>query len=171
MKKQHFLRILALILLAAGLLSGCSTKKRRPTSTFHTSSTSAQKKDAGARLKSYLKSASPEEAPDTLGAQLEQVLAEASTLKVKQSDDKTAQVEITAPDISALASEILASGGGPEALLEALKTGTYPTKVTELTLEIDENGHPADSWAFADAMYGGLLTYLEQLMGEMEAAA
>lgn len=78
-------------------------------------------------------------------------------------------VEITAPDIPALVAKIRANGGGAEEFLEALESGKYSTTVKELTLEIDENGHPTDAWAFADAMYGGLLTCMEQLVEEMEA--
>ena len=54
--------------------------------------------------------------------------------------------------------------------MDALESDKYPTTVKELTLEIDEDGHPVDAWAFADAMYGGLLTCMEQLVEEMEAA-
>lgn len=169
MKKQYFLCILALILVAT-MLTGCTQKQ--PRKDYSSSTTAAsQKKDAGARLESYLKTASPDTstATDNIGAKLEQTIANSARLKVKECNDTSVLVEITAPDIPALVAKIRANGGGAEELLEALESGKYSTTVKELTLEIDENGHPTDAWAFADAMYGGLLTCMEQLVEEMEA--
>jgi len=44
----------------------------------------------------------------------------------------------------------------------------YSYMETELTLTIDENGNPLESYAFADAFYGGLLSYFDRLMSEAE---
>ena len=33
---------------------------------------------------------------------------------------------------------------------------------------VDENGIPLESWEFTDAMYGGLLTYFDKVMGETQ---
>ena len=169
MKKQYFLCIVALILVAT-MLTGCTQKQPRKDYSSSTT-TASQKKDAGARLESYLKTASPDTstATDNIGAKLEQTIANSARLKVKECNDTSVLVEITAPDIPALVAKIRENGGGAEELLEALESGKYPTTVKELTLEIDEDGHPVDAWAFADAMYGGLLTCMEQLVEEMEA--
>ena len=166
MKKQYLLCILALILVVT-MLTGCTQNQTRKDYSSSTAATS-QKKDAGARLESYLKTASPDTstATDNIGAKLEQTISNSARLKVKECNDTSVLVEITAPDIPALVAKIR---GGAEEFLEALESGKYSTTVKELTLEIDENGHPTDAWAFADAMYGGLLTCMEQLVEEMEA--
>ncbi|MBR5501724.1 MAG: hypothetical protein IKV55_01690 [Oscillospiraceae bacterium] len=39
---------------------------------------------------------------------------------------------------------------------------------TKLTLTVDENGIPLESWEFTDAMYGGLLTYFDKVMSETQ---
>ena len=75
--------------------------------------------------------------------------------------------------MGALIDEMMARGGSKEEgdafLLAALQNGEFDTATTEVAVELDENGAPVDSFAFADAMYGGLLTKMDELLGEAAA--
>lgn len=126
MKKQYLLCILALILVVT-MLTGCTQNQTRKDYSSSTAATS-QKKDAGARLESYLKTASPDTstATDNIGAKLEQTISNSARLKVKECNDTSVLVEITAPDIPALVAKIRANGGGAEEFWRHWKVVNIP---------------------------------------------
>ena len=104
---------------------------------------------------------------DTTGAALEAALIERAAVSVDHTTQTTVNLTITAPDMAALLEGLRTSGGDGETLLAALRRGDYQEKVTRLTTDIDQDGRPREAWAFLDAMYGGLLTYLNDLAAEL----
>ena len=53
-------------------------------------------------------------------------------------------------------------------ILNRLNGENVPTKTTTLTVDLDETGKMIESREFVDAMYGGLLTYLDRFVLERE---
>ena len=124
-------------------------------------------KSAETRLLAYLQQEQAEPRADTTGAALEAALIERANVSVDYTTQTTVNLTVTAPDMAALLAELRTSGGDGEALLAALRRGDYQEKVTRLTTAVDSDGRPEEAWAFLDAMYGGLLSYLNDLAAEL----
>ena len=139
------------------------------------SGTGTGKAEPGAekRLQSYLEQGEAESATDataassTIGAELEEAIASRANVTVDYATDTEVNLTITAPDVAALLQELRKTSGSSESLLAALESGNYTQKVTRLTTEIDADGRPLEAWDFLDAMYGGLLSYLNELAAEL----
>lgn len=130
--------------------------------------------DAGDRLDAYIRTALAEPPEnDGAGASIESEILEHMSYTVTARAESSATLSVTAPDMGALIDEMMARGGSKEEgeafLLAALQNGEFDTATTEVAVELDENGAPVDSFAFADAMYGGLLTKMDELLGEAAA--
>lgn len=104
----------------------------------------------------------------TVGSEAEAAIIERVKYTVLEQADTQVTLEIAAPDMTAILDEAVQSDGTAQGILDALRSDNYPTKTTTLTVELDENGKMIESREFVDAMYGGLLTYLDRFVLEME---
>ncbi len=116
------------------------------------------------------KTALPEEEETSPGGAAEAAIIENGSYEIVSQTDTTVTLKITAPDMSAMLQAAAEGELTTDNILAALDSGTTPTVTNEVTVELDETGNPVESWDFVDAMYGGLLSYLEQAMREMEGA-
>lgn len=117
-----------------------------------------------------LEEALAEQAPEvtTLGAAAETIIIDRVQYTILEQSDTQVMLGITAPDLVTILNEANQKGETAEDILETLQAAELPTKNTVLTVELDEDGNVIESRAFVDAMYGGLLTYLEQFVLETE---
>lgn len=150
-----------LLLLAAALVVNVLLRNRTP--------------DAGEQISAYIDGATAiERTGDTAGSALESGIIEHMTYSVLTQSENTVRLSVTAPDMSALLDEMRTECPVADEwamyLVNKLQSGDFGTVTTELEVELDENGVPSDSYAFSDAMYGGLLAKLEDMLREMRAA-
>jgi len=100
-------------------------------------------------------------------AQVEEALLSRTTCKVQSSDAESATVLITAPDMISMFDRMEDECDTQEEctafLLDCLQSGDYSERSVTLDVVIGEDGVPEDSYAFADALYGGLLTKLAEI--------
>ena len=87
---------------------------------------------------------------------------------VLEQADNRVTLEITAPDMTVILNQADQNGGTAQDILNRLNGENVPTKTTTLTVDLDENGKMIESREFVDAMYGGLLTYLDGFVLERE---
>ncbi len=125
--------------------------------------------DAGERISDYIDSAMTlEQTGESAGSDIEDEIISHVAYSVLEKSEDTVRLSITAPDMSALVDEMIAhcasQEDGSAYLLDALEDGDFETVTSTFEVELDENGAPVDSYAFADAMYGGLLTKMEELL-------
>jgi len=105
---------------------------------------------------------------DTAGAEAEAVIIERVEYTVLEQADSRVTLEITAPDMVAILEQADQNGATVQDILNRLNGENVPTKTTTLTVDLDENGKMIESREFVDAMYGGLLTYLDGFVLETE---
>ena len=105
------------------------------------------------------------------GSETEAAILRQVSYEILSSTDTSVIMEIRSPDVGMLLDEMVAEGGSVESAVEALNRGDYRLMTTRLTVELDENGRPVDSFAFLDAMYGGLYTWFAQLEERLGAEA
>ena len=105
---------------------------------------------------------------NTPGAALDEVLLALADIKVLDRTEYTIRYEITAPDMAVVISnggdDLLEKENGVEMIVDVLKTGGYPTTKKEVTVTVDAYGIPEEPFEFYDAVYGGLLTVLNERM-------
>lgn len=106
----------------------------------------------------------------TVGERAEAAIIERVEYTVVEQTDTQVTLRITAPDMLTVLTKAEETDASAEDILDILLTGRYPTAATELTVALDGDGKPVESREFVDAMYGGLLTYLERFARETEAA-
>ena len=124
--------------------------------------------NAGARLMSYMEQEDAL-ASERTGSALEEAIYAHATVHVDDSTRTEVQLTVTAPDMALLLEDIRQNGGTSQTILDRLENGDYPERVTALRTEIDDDGRPLEAWDFLDALYGGLLSYMEELAEEQEA--
>jgi len=105
---------------------------------------------------------------DTAGAEAEAAIIDRVEYTVLEQADNRVTLEITAPDMTVILNQADQNGGTAQDILNMLNAENVPTKTTTLTVDLDENGKMIESQEFVDAMYGGLLTYLDQFVLEAE---
>ncbi len=105
---------------------------------------------------------------DTAGAEAEAAIIDRVKYTVLEQADNRVTLEITAPDMTVILNQADQNGGTAQDILNMLNGENVPTKTTTLTVDLDENGKMIESREFVDAMYGGLLTYLDQFVLEAE---
>lgn len=106
----------------------------------------------------------------TVGAEAEAAIMDRVAYTVVEQTDATVTLEITAPDMVTILGKAEQTDMTPQDILDVLNGDIFPTRTTVLTVELDEDGNMIESWALIDAMYGGLLTYLEQFVLETEGS-
>lgn len=125
--------------------------------------------DAGEKISEYIDSAMElERTGESAGSDIEDEIISHVAYSVLEKSENAVRLSVTAPDMSALVDEMIAhcasQEDGSAYLLDALESGDFETVTSTIEVELDENGAPVDSYAFADAMYGGLLTKMEELL-------
>lgn len=108
---------------------------------------------------------------EAAGSASEAAILEQVTCSVLSDTDDTVTLEVRAPDMGLMMDELVAFGGSAETVIDALQRGDYTLRTVQITLELDETGQPVDSYAFLDAMYGGLYSWLSALEAGMEVGA
>ena len=90
--------------------------------------------------------------------------------EILSSDIATARISIAAPDLVELLERVGQNADSIEEcgylILEAIESENYQVRTTELNVRIDEFGNPSDSYAFYDAIYGGILTHLDRYFAD-----
>lgn len=104
----------------------------------------------------------------TVGSEAEAAIIDRVEYTVLEQADNRVTLEITAPDMTVILNQADQNGGTAQDILNMLNGENVPTKTTTLTVDLDENGKMIESQEFVDAMYGGLLTYLDQFVLEAE---
>ena len=104
----------------------------------------------------------------TVGSEAEAVIIDRVEYTVLEQADNRVTLEITAPDMTVILNQADQNGGTAQDILNRLNGENVPTKTTTLTVDLDENGKMIESREFVDAMYGGLLTYLDGFVLERE---
>lgn len=105
---------------------------------------------------------------DTAGAEAEAAIIDRVKYTVLEQADNRVTLEITAPDMAAILEQADQNGATAQDILNRLNGENVPTKTTTLTVDLDENGKMRETREFVDAMYGGLLTYLDGFVLERE---
>lgn len=118
----------------------------------------------------YLENVVEEQPSETTsaGSEAEAAIIDRVRYTVVKQTDNQVTLEITAPDMEAILGEADKNGASVQDILDVLKSDDLPTKTTELTVDLDENGKMTEPWEFVDAMYGGLITYLNRYVQESE---
>lgn len=106
----------------------------------------------------------------TVGAEAEAAIMDRVAYTVAEQSDTQVTLEITAPDMATILDKAEQTDMTPQDILDMLNGDAFPTRTTVLTVELDEDGNMIESLEFLDAMYGGLLTYLEQFVPETEGS-
>lgn len=118
----------------------------------------------------YLENVVEEQPTETtsVGSEAEAAIIDRVKYTVVKQTDTQVTMEIIAPDMEAILDEADQNGASVQDILDVLKSDDLPTKTTELTVDLDENGKMTEPWEFVDAMYGGLITYLNRYVQESE---
>ena len=102
-----------------------------------------------------------------------QILSQVSWEIVSQ-DNNNVEIAVAAPDVKAIlgsqATELLSQPDGVEQILALLNQDNLPMTSTTVSVTLDENGVPTDAFPLTDAIYGGLLSLLEEIYASMEAS-
>ena len=112
----------------------------------------------------------PEENSPSIGSKIRSELAEIASVDVISENDESHQIEVTAPDMGALLSD-LAQQYDDSALImekayEQLSSGDYQTITRTVEVPLDENSNYAITFELLDALYGGLISEAERILAE-----
>lgn len=128
--------------------------------------------DGGQAIKAYLdsKKAMTQENPSNINSSIENAVLTRVRCEILSSDIATARISIAAPDLVELLERVGQNADSIEEcgylILEAIESENYQVRTTELNVRIDEFGNPSDSYAFYDAIYGGILTHLDRYFAD-----
>ena len=103
-------------------------------------------------------------------AKIRAELSRISSVEVVSENDESHQIEVTAPDMGALLSD-LAQQYDDSALImekayEQLSSGDYQTITRTVEVPLDENSNYAITFELLDALYGGLISEAERILAE-----
>ena len=112
-------------------------------------------------------------AGDSAGASLDAEILKKTEWKIVSQNDNTLEIAVTSPDMQTMlqgkALDLLAQPDGVAQILALLQGNDLPMKEVTISVTLDENGNPTDPAALTDALYGGLLSVLEEVYASMEA--
>ena len=110
---------------------------------------------------------------NTPGAILDEVLLSLADIQEVEHKADTLRYIVTAPDMAAIigsgTNDLLQYEDGIEKIISILRSGNYPKRTVEVVVKVSSTGLPEDPYELYDAIYGGLLTVLDEHMHEWEA--
>lgn len=111
---------------------------------------------------------------DTAGSSLDAAILNKTDWKIVSQQENTLEITVSSPDMQALLqnqlAELLSQPDGISQILSLLEGKDIPMREVTVSVTLDENGVPTDAYSLTDALYGGLLSLLEEIYASMEAS-
>ena len=177
-------KMTVLLLVMVLLLSGCAGKQNsmnpetvnggdsKPSESTEYTEPASPVKVFQEELDTVMEEPGPENESD--GAQLDEAILKLVRYSTKVIDNHTAEIMVKAPDMRAIilqdGDNLLEYEDGIQRIITALKEEKVPMVTTIVSVELDENGTPQESYELQDAMYGGLLTVIDEMLSYREDA-
>lgn len=102
----------------------------------------------------------------TSGSELDAAILSRMSYQVLELKDDHLLIAVTAPDMRSVLEDgaLFAEPDGIEKAIFVLKSGTYGTLNSTVDVQLDSSGAPIDPYALYDAMYGGMLSLISDVL-------